>query len=169
MTIELIPFDQQCPSRIEGHFQETPETLLFKWTLKDTSELILPPASEQNRVTGLWESTCFEVFLKNIETGRYLEFNFSPSTDWNAFYFETYRGQLTELKPFSPPSIHFDGKTLEVILLKALLPKEFNQPGLRAHWMTAVLKFEDGTLQYLAPSHPEQAPDFHLFYDQFTF
>ncbi len=168
MTIKLIPFDDSCPFHVEGQFQETPETLIFKWSPSSTDKLVLPPHSEQNRVIGLWESTCFEVFLKNIKNGHYLEFNFSPSTDWNAFTFETYRSELKEL-PFSAPSMNFDGKSFEVILLKSQIPDEFNEPGHRAHWMTSVLKFEDGSIHYLAPSHPEDAPDFHNIGEQFIF
>ena len=168
MNIELKPFDKSCPSLVEGQFEETPDCLIFKWTLPSDSKILIPPPSEQNRIVGLWESTCFEVFLKNIETSHYLEFNFSPSTDWNAFSFETYRGELKELE-LPTPSMTFDGRTFEVIFIKNHLPTEFNKPGLRSHWMTTVLKFEDGRLQYLAPKHPEKAPDFHQFFDEFTF
>lgn len=169
MEIKLIPFDHQCPSQIEGHFEETSESLIFNWTLESTENLILPEKAVQKRVTGLWKSTCFEVFLKNIQTGHYLEFNFSPSNEWNTFYFESYRDQLTELNPFSPPSIKFKEKNLKAIIKKELLPDEFNQFGLRVHWMTAVLKYEDGSLHYLAPSHPKDAPDFHLILDHSVF
>lgn len=168
MRVTLIPFDSNCSSQVEGQFKETAEHLKIKWTLQDHEEVFIPPHSEQNRVTGLWESTCFEFFLKNIETGRYLEFNFSPSTDWNAFQFQGYRGQMENLDT-PAPAMNFDGTSFEAHILKAFLPEEFNRPGIRSHWMTTVLKFNDGTLHYLAPSHPDETPDFHQFNDQFTF
>ncbi|MDD1631850.1 MAG: hypothetical protein LUP91_06530, partial [Methylococcaceae bacterium] len=47
----------------------------------------LPPAA----VDGLWERTCFEVFVAVEGEAGYHEFNFSPSGQWAAYAFSDYR------------------------------------------------------------------------------
>ncbi|MDF7777123.1 DOMON-like domain-containing protein [Sphingomonas sp. AOB5] len=53
--------------------------------------LKLPPAATPARTDGLWQRTCFEIFLRDPGTGAYLEFNFSPSGEWAAYRFTGYR------------------------------------------------------------------------------
>jgi hypothetical protein len=52
--------------------------------------LKLPPAKAPERTDGLWETTCFELFLLYSD-GGYIEFNFSPSGQWAAYRFDSYR------------------------------------------------------------------------------
>jgi hypothetical protein len=54
----------------------------------DAERLVIPPAVEERRADNLWQTTCFELFLKPAEGASYLEFNFSPSGEWAAYAFD---------------------------------------------------------------------------------
>jgi hypothetical protein len=43
------------------------------------------------RADELWKTTCFELFLSVSGQGDYYELNFSPSGNWNAYHFDSYR------------------------------------------------------------------------------
>jgi hypothetical protein len=63
--------------------------------------LRLPPAATPERTDGLWEATCFELFLLGPD-GGYLEFNFSPSGQWAAYRFDAYRQGMRPLDVARP-------------------------------------------------------------------
>jgi hypothetical protein len=66
--------------------------------------LALPAAVMPSRADGLWQRTCFELFLRDPDTGGYLEFNFSPSGEWAAYRFDGYRAGMRPL-PLAEPWI----------------------------------------------------------------
>jgi hypothetical protein len=66
--------------------------------------LLLPEPEPPRRADGLWEKTCFELFLMDPATGSYLEFHFAPSGLWAAYRFEDYRAGRSDLE-VAPPLI----------------------------------------------------------------
>jgi len=64
--------------------------------------LALPAAVFPARADGLWQRTCFELFLRDPGTGGYLEFNFSPSGEWAAYQFDGYRTGMRALSLADP-------------------------------------------------------------------
>lgn len=66
--------------------------------------LLLPPPETPRRMDGLWEHTCFELFLMDAGSGRYLEFHFAPSGLWAAYRFDGYRAGRRDLE-VAPPRI----------------------------------------------------------------
>lgn len=64
--------------------------------------LALPAAVFPARADGLWQRTCFELFLRDPATGGYLEFNFSPSGEWAAYQFDGYRTGMRALSLADP-------------------------------------------------------------------
>ena len=60
--------------------------------LVEGGELSLPELTSPGRADHLWQSTCFELFLRPTTAEHYFEFNFSPSTQWAAYRFDSYRG-----------------------------------------------------------------------------
>lgn len=66
--------------------------------------LLLPEPEAPGRTDGLWEKTCFELFLMDVASGSYLEFNFSPSGRWAAYRFDDYRAGRHDLE-VAPPRI----------------------------------------------------------------
>jgi hypothetical protein len=130
----------------------------------DISRLRIPETSLPRRTDGLWQHTCFEVFIgiKNIST--YREFNFSPSGEWATYAFQRYRvGVLLDGDP-RPPDIvvHHTLDRLELSVtfrieqLSALQSDAILRLGL-----SAVIEASDGKLSYWALKHPADKPDFH--------
>lgn len=64
--------------------------------------LSLPAPVAPGRADGLWRSTCFELFLLDPVTGGYREFNFSPSGEWAAYEFDSYREGMRALAIKTP-------------------------------------------------------------------
>jgi hypothetical protein len=71
----------------------------------DMVRLLIPEPQPPGCADGLWEHTCFEVFVGVAGEPGYHEFNFSPSGKWAAYAFGNYR-QLEETRSLSvPPQI----------------------------------------------------------------
>jgi hypothetical protein len=122
-----------------------------------------PPRAAPTRVEGLWEHTCFEVFLRAPGAPTYYEFNLAPSSQWAALAFTGYRERAAD--PETPaPFIDAEGgktrfelrATLDVGGLADLPPDGPWRVGL-----SAVLEADDRTKAYWALAHPPGRPDFH--------
>jgi len=128
----------------------------------DMARVRFPPLDMPSRQDALWKHTCAEVFLMD-PGGSYCEFNFSPSTQWAAYRFESYRSGMRELSLESVPRINF-----------ALMPDSFAldavvdltgvfEPQARSLRMglAAVIEGIDGAISYWALKHAPGKPDFH--------
>ena len=127
------------------------------------SGLKTPPRSAPTRVEGLWEHTCFEVFLRAPGEAAYYEFNLAPSSQWAAFAFTGYR-ERTDAPETPAPFIDAEGGRTRFELRAAL--DVGGLPGLPADgpWrvgLSAVLEADDRTKAYWALAHPPGQPDFH--------
>ncbi len=132
----------------------------------DTSEIALPatikPDVKQNadlRADGLWERTCFEVFLRPSNGPSYVEFNFSPSGEWAAYSFDGYRRGMRNADVDTPAIVSTDWNNRFELSARIALPK-----WARNQWaanFSAVIDGRDGTKSYWALAHPAGAPDFH--------
>jgi hypothetical protein len=60
-----------------------------------------------SRTDELWKQTCFEAFVGSPAEESYFEFNFSPSTQWAAYGFDSYRAGMRDVD-IEAPTIHFD-------------------------------------------------------------
>ncbi|HEX8307986.1 MAG TPA: DOMON-like domain-containing protein [Allosphingosinicella sp.] len=134
--------------------------LLISYFVGGTEDLIVPEPAAGDRRDGLWETTCFEAFLKPEGSEGYFEFNFSPSTDWAAYEFERYREGRSDLRrpvdPFSTRGEEPSGPLLEVDLDLSGLPHGALRLGL-----CAVVEERGGVKSYWALAHPPGDPDFH--------
>ncbi len=119
--------------------------------------ILIPELTAGQRRDGLWQSTCFELFVTK-PTG-YAEFNFSPSGNWAAYEFSGYREGMTKIAVRPTPAIAVfddgDRLTVSVALDRTALPQGA-QFGL-----CAVIEEADGTKSYWALAHPPGKPDFH--------
>lgn len=136
----------------------------------DIRNLLIPvPPKDPDRAIGLWESTCFEFFLKHVERNDYLEFNFSTSKEWNCFYFEEYRVGKGEYTKFNAPLIHSQVEAQKLMLTANLdlsLSGLFSVTNFQNHKLLAgvatVLETENRGTSFWALKHPPDAkPDFH--------
>jgi len=122
--------------------------------------------TEKNRIIGLWEATCFELFIKATNSDEYLEFNFAPSGDWDCFYFTHYRSELTQYTSISSSDIEISvhqrqGQYQQNIKINtAHFPSCLQQAVQSKIGLNAVMKI-GGKLSYWGLKHPQHKPDFH--------
>jgi hypothetical protein len=95
-NFSLKPFkkDPSLSIEINGSIARHNNTLLVYYELAGNLQTIYIPERKQapSRVKGLWENTCFELFVAAKDSDRYWEINISPSGDWNVFRFDHYEG-----------------------------------------------------------------------------
>lgn len=129
----------------------------------DLMQIRIPAPQPPVAVDGLWEHTCFEVFVAvEGETG-YHEFNFSPSGQWAAYAFSDYRVR-NAWTISQAPVICFSQSNgrllLEAVIADADLSQDIAGKPLQLG-LTAVIEANDGSRSYWALHHPEARPDFH--------
>lgn len=134
--------------------------LHFRWRIKGTRALVVPEFVGPGREDGLWQTTCFELFLRSPGGDSCHEFNFSPSGRWAAYDFTGYREGMAERAMVPPPqsqeSRHAHILTFDTQLRSSTLPPRPLRLGL-----SAVVEEEGGVKSYWAMAHPPGKPDFH--------
>ncbi|HMD58901.1 MAG TPA: DOMON-like domain-containing protein, partial [Steroidobacteraceae bacterium] len=124
----------------------------------------VPGARAGRRADGLWQHTCFEMFVAADPDPGYLEFNFSPGLDWAAYRFAAYRERMTPANLTQAPglSVHRTPDRLDLSATVHLAGLEaFSQaPRLRVA-LAAVVEEDSGRLSYWALQHAPGNPDFH--------
>ena len=172
--LSLIPYEKTLAPgiTIDCELNSTAESLFISYKLQGSlPEIDLGVGHPKHaRVIKLWEKSCFELFIKT-EKNQYMEFNFSPDFEWNAFYFEKKGDPLKEFEKMN--SVKMDILlSLEVFHLiveidKKKFPEGFFQGELTAG-VTSVIKNKKGGLSYWALSHADTRPNFHHF-DSFKY
>jgi hypothetical protein len=131
--------------------------------IADLSRLLIPGPMPPQMADGLWQHTCFEAFVALADDSRYHEFNFSPSGQWAAYAFDSYRVR----RPWTAqrtPNIKIE-QTDTRLRLEAdiaavdLPPNERNFPYRLG--LTAVIETVNQDRSYWALHHPGTHPDFH--------
>src|SRR6202171_3450778 len=100
-------------------------TLVCNYSLHgDAGPVRVSGAGSGRRADGLWQHTCFEVFISPQGAAGYYEFNFSPQLDWAAYQFTDYRDGMAPANLTQAPGlqlhrssdqlelaadVHFDG------------------------------------------------------------
>lgn len=126
----------------------------------DISGLRIPDPRSSRRASGLWQHTCFEIFVMAEDGPGYREYNFSPSGEWAAYAFRGYRDG-GELAIELDPGIRVR-KTRNRLELDAEIRRQYLPPGrLLRTGVSAVVEDGDGMLSYWALRHPPGKPDFH--------
>lgn len=127
-------------------------------------DLLVPDPAPPGPADGLWKHTCFEAFLALGDGKGYLEFNFSPSSQWAAYRFDGYRAGMAPLEGLPPPKIAFartgGALTLEAALELSALPDLPPASSWRLG-VAAVIEDVQGRIAYWALAHPPGKPDFH--------
>jgi hypothetical protein len=118
-------------------------------------------ASGGVRRDGLWQTTCFEVFLQIPGAASYAELNFAANGDWAAYGFSGYRADMAAIT-YAPPVIQteIDGDRLRVEVGLKALPVNPGAGGLRLG-PAVIIETLAGTKSYWALHHPPEQPDFH--------
>lgn len=124
--------------------------------------LLLPARAEAARTDELWRHTCFEAFVR-ADGEAYYEFNFSPSTQWAAYRFDSYRAGMRNADSAAPRvdvSASADQLLVSVALELAAL-RGVSPDGAWRMALTCVLEETNGAKSYWALAHAPGAPDFH--------
>lgn len=113
------------------------------------------------RCDELWRHTCAELFVAAPGHARYVEFNFSPSSEWAAYQFDDYR-QSMRAAQCAPPLIEIAQRIDELqIDVCCNLPEELAQSSLLICGIAMVVEDAQGQCSYWALHHSYERPDFH--------
>jgi hypothetical protein len=122
-------------------------------------DLRVPPVVAAARADELWRHTCFEAFVRASPGPTYYEFNFSPSTQWAAYQFSSYRSRMRVATEIAAPRIEVRSDKVTYTLQAALELDGLSSP---LHLgLSAVLEETNGRKSYWALAHPPGKPDFH--------
>jgi hypothetical protein len=129
----------------------------------DIPGIIVPGRVRPSRADELWQTTCFEAFVRSGPGADYYEFNLSPSGQWAAYSFSDYREGMTphagvELRD---PDLQVSDDRLE---LAATLDLDRLGLGAEAVWrvgLSTVIEETSGRKSYWALTHAPGKPDFH--------
>lgn len=170
-AFSLHPFAPTAPARglrLGGRLTRCGDHLQITYQLSgDLSGVVLPPPSADppERADGLWQHTCFELFLAAEGEAPYWEVNLAPDGAWNLYRLSAYRQGLTpvrdrEAMPFTV-TLH---QAALALTLDLLLPRELSlacqKRSLRLG-VTAVIEHLGGALSYWALGHGGVEADFH--------
>jgi hypothetical protein len=141
--------------------------LRFRYVLEGDIDTVRIPALSVARPTDeLWKHTCFEAFIAS-DGEEYRELNFSPSTEWAAYSFASYRKGMAPVALASSPRIEVTRSGTQLIVevrvaSAGLLPESWRAPGARLRIsLTAVIEDTNGRIAYWALKHAPDKPDFH--------
>lgn len=139
-------------------FSSTATTNIWFGIGAPASRFVIAEPVEPRRADDLWQTTCFEAFLRVPGTESYREWNFAPSGEWAAYDFAAYRDDRTNADVATPYLRVEDNFTWwafgATISVEAKGAWEFG--------LSAVLEEAVGTKSYWALAHPNaEKPDFH--------
>jgi hypothetical protein len=166
-VFELVPHPTSRPTvekvevliwREEGSFDL--DVRLFGSPLR----VKLPKTDLPSRKDELWQTTCFEAFIRPRGSESYYELNLSPSGDWASYRFDSYRSGMCEAKITAQPD---DDVWMEAGI--RMQDATFDISGeaeldFSLGWdigLSAVIEEIDGTKSYWALNHAAGPPDFH--------
>jgi hypothetical protein len=119
----------------------------------------LPAKGMPTRADDLWRHTCFEAFVATRNSDRYSELNFSPSSAWAAYSFDSYRYGMQSLPVIKPPVIQV---TLEPDVLAIDVTVQIRSLAADSVvGLTAVIEDVDGAISHWALAHSGPKADFH--------
>lgn len=134
--------------------------LRLRWRIEGAVELVLPPLAGKGRADGLWEKTCFEMFVAHGL--GYAEYNFSPSERWAAYDFTGYREGMTQrAMPRDPVCTMRGGNGGNLAIFDAEVPLAGLPPLPWRVGLSAVIVEEGGQKSFWALDHAPGRPDFH--------
>lgn len=167
MQLNLIPHPAALPSHPFNAWVNVDHAASFGamattnlWFCVDApiERFAIGETEEPQRRDELWQTTCFEAFMRPEGQQSYREWNFAPSGDWAAYDFTDYRQGMSEAEVGAPPYIRVeDNLTWWTLGGTIAVPADVNW----ALGLSAVIEETDGTKSYWALAHAGEKPDFH--------
>lgn len=134
--------------------------LRLRWRIEPAGDLVVPEFAGKGRADGLWQTTCFELFLRPEGGEGYCELNLSPSERWNAYDFTARRdGMRLRDMPREPVCTIRLGSSFAIF--DAAIPAAGIPVEPCAMALTCVIEEAGGHKSYWAHEHGGPAPDFH--------
>jgi hypothetical protein len=141
---------------VEAELQRVPGGAVANFrAIGDISRLLIPPPAPPVRTAGLWQATCFELFVAG-DGESYREFNLSPSGAWAAYAFDGHRRAMRDTEASVEIETSFDNNGLTLI---AKIESEFPDPAQVG--LTAVILETGAVSRYWATAFAPGEPDFH--------
>ena len=169
-TLQLVPHPAHPPKRLRAVTARVSSVdanwCVLRWKVAGASDLVVPAFAGQRRQDGLWQTTCFELFLATPplvcaeRVLTYAEFNFSPSERWAAYDFSSYRAGMMDRVVSRPPVIT-PRRGSDVLFMDVAIPSGVLPTLPWRYGLTAVLEEAGGVKSYWAMAHPLEKPDFH--------
>lgn len=134
--------------------------LRARWKILGVGVLVVPPFAGRGRADGLWQTTCFELFLQPEGGDAYIELNLSPSERWNIYDFTGRReGMIERAMPREPDCTMRLGS--DMAIFDAAIPVAGLPPAPWRCSFNAVIEEQGGVKSYWAFEHGGETPDFH--------
>lgn len=138
-----------------------PGEYFIEYCIAHSGSLFLPQMLTPTRAADLWKTTCCELFVAQVGSTGYVEFNLSPSTQWAAYQFDGYRERMRVLDLAFDPEIEITpGLPGYFWLACALDMSVADGEGTKVNF-AAVIEETCGTKSYWALAHGAGPPDFH--------
>lgn len=134
--------------------------LRVRWKILGAGRLVVPPFAGKGRADGLWQTTCFELFLRPLDGPAYIEVNLSPSERWNVYNFSGRREGMAERPMPREPDCTMRLGTDMAIFDAAIPASGLPVPPWRCGFAAAIEE-SAGVTSYWAQAHLGDAPDFH--------
>jgi hypothetical protein len=161
---ELVPHPDFAPVAVRGIDARiagfADGWLTLRWKVTGAGRLIVPPFAGKGRADGLWQATCFELFVQREGEAGYAEFNLSPSERWAAYDFSGYRDGMAE-RPCPRNPVCTQRGSGDVLIFDAAIPAAALPPLPWRYGLTAVIEEEGSVKSYWAIAHAPERPDFH--------
>lgn len=163
-TLTLIPHPDHLPERVSAVQAAVIGLdrywLRLRWRVENSAGVVLPAFAGRGRGDGLWQRTCFELFVRAPEAASYAEFNLAPSEQWAAYDFAGYReGRADRPMPRDPDCTVRRGGN--VLIFDASLPMAGLPPLPWEFGLSAVIEEEGGPKSLWALRHGAGKADFH--------
>ena len=134
--------------------------LQLRWRIEGAGNVVVPPFAGCRRADGLWQATCFELFVAAGDDGSYCEFNFSPSERWAAYDFAGTRAGMAE-RPVPRPPVCTWRPGRGVALFDVAIPLAALPSPPWRYGLAAVIEEAGGAKSFWAIAHGSEMPDFH--------
>lgn len=139
--------------------------LVLMYTVRgQVAAVALPREAAAARADGLWQHTCFEAFVRGLQSKGYWEFNLSPSREWAAYRFGAYREGMALEVAVVDPQIWVQREESELRLYATVGLSGIEALAANEDWrlgLSAVIEDKNGDKSYWALAHPAGKPDFH--------
>jgi hypothetical protein len=164
MRLTLVPHpDTPCDAvrgiAVEVRREGTQLDLGFR-VEGDISQIVLPERRDHvSRADELWKHTCFEAF---VAAGQgYGEINLSPSNQWAAYRFDSYRSGMAIRSGFELLFADEHRAENAYDLIAELELGDLPATGAWSVGLSAVVELSDGRRCFWALRHAPGRPDFH--------